>query len=103
VEKRVAIAIPYLKNALPGYREFLHFSSPKTNTDSLKCPVFLFHAQDDDNIPIRETTDFAAQLEKTNSKVTLVTSPTGGHYNSMVSNGIPKALAWLKELQGERR
>jgi dipeptidyl aminopeptidase/acylaminoacyl peptidase len=99
VENRLAQMIPTLENALPGYREFLRFSSPRTHADKLTCPVFLFHALDDKNVPARESTTFAALLKKHNQHVTLVTTATGGHYNSMVREGIPKGIAWLRQRQ----
>ena len=68
VEARLAKIAPQLDNAIPGYAKFLRFSSPKTAADKLKCPVFLFHAQDDSNVPIRETADFAKLVKKTNPR-----------------------------------
>ncbi|MGH7171022.1 MAG: alpha/beta hydrolase family protein [Gemmataceae bacterium] len=103
VESRLAQVIPSLDNALPGYREFLRFSSPKTNVQQLKCPVFLFHARDDRNVPLRDATDFAARLKKTNAQVTLVITPSGGHYDSMIHVGIPKGIAWFKRMEPARR
>jgi dipeptidyl aminopeptidase/acylaminoacyl peptidase len=99
VEARLAPAIPSLDGAIPGYRDFLRFSSPRTHAHKLKCPVFLFHAQDDGNVPIRQSTDFAAQLKKTNPHVTLVRAASGGHYDSMIREGIPKGITWLKQRQ----
>ena len=99
VEARLAPTIPALDGALPGYRDFLHFSSPKTHVDKLKCPVFLFHAADDGNIPLQQTTAFAALLKKTNPNVTLVTTPNGGHYDSMIREGIPKGITWFQQLR----
>ena len=103
VETRLAEVIPQLDHALPGYRKFLHFSAPKTHADKLTCPVFLFHAQDDDVVPLRQSTDFVALLKKTNTHVTLVTSASGGHYDSMIREGIPKGIAWLKQIDKESR
>ncbi len=103
VEKRLAPAIAQLDSALPGYREFLRFSSPRTHAGKLKCPVFLFHAEDDRNVPVRDSTDFAALLKPTNPHVTLVTTRQGGHYESMVREGLPKAIAWFKRLPGGAR
>jgi dipeptidyl aminopeptidase/acylaminoacyl peptidase len=99
VDARLAPAIPALDRAIPGYREFLHFSSPKTHVAELKCPVFLFHAEDDSTIPISQTRQFAALLKKTNPNVTLVTTPKGGHYESMISEGIPKGIEWLRQVK----
>jgi dienelactone hydrolase len=97
VEDRLARAIPQLDRAIPGYRDFIHFSSPKTHVEKLKCPVFLFHAQDDRNVPVSQTTGFAELLKKTNPDVTLDTSARGGHYQSMINAGIPKGIAWMQK------
>jgi dipeptidyl aminopeptidase/acylaminoacyl peptidase len=101
VEERLAKSTPVLDSAIPGYREFLRFSSPKTAPERLRCPAFLFHAEDDGTVPIRNSTDFAALLQKTNAQVTLVTTAKGGHYNSMIREGIPKGIEWLGRIQGE--
>lgn len=103
VESRLAQVIPILDRALPGYRDFLRFSSPKTHVRQMKCPVFLFHARDDRNVPLRDSTDFAALLKKANAQVTLVTAPSGGHYDSMIHVGIPKGIAWFKRMEQASR
>jgi dipeptidyl aminopeptidase/acylaminoacyl peptidase len=103
VEGRLAKQVPWLEKSLPGYREFLRSSSPRTEPERLKCPVFLFHAQDDQTAPCSESTDFATLLEQTNPRVTLVTTPTGGHYNSMIREGIPKGIEWFRRVQTEAR
>lgn len=99
VEARLAAVAPKLDGALPGYREFLRSSSPKTHADKLKCPIFLFHAHDDGNVPIHHSTDFAALLKKTNPHVTLIKTPKGGHYDSMIREGIPKGIEWFQQMQ----
>ena len=53
VESRLAQATAFLDQSVPGYRNFLRASSPKTHVAALKCPTFLFHAQDDTNVPLR--------------------------------------------------
>jgi hypothetical protein len=35
--------------------------------------------------------------------VTLVVVPSGGHYDSMIREGIPRGIAWLLELAGPPR
>jgi dipeptidyl aminopeptidase/acylaminoacyl peptidase len=97
VEERLAWAIPIFDRAIPGYRGFLRFSSPKTHVEKLKCPVFLFHAQDDANVPVTQTTAFADMLKKTNPDVTLDTSARGGHYRSMIDAGIPRGITWMQK------
>jgi dienelactone hydrolase len=96
VEERLAPVISRLDRALPGYRDFLRSSSPKTHVDKLTCPTFLFHARDDSNVPPSQTTNFAALLRKTNRDVTADTSATGDHYDSMIQTGIPRGIAWLQ-------
>jgi dipeptidyl aminopeptidase/acylaminoacyl peptidase len=103
VEARVAPFIPQLDRSLPGYREFLRSSSPRTHADRLTCPVLLFYAQDDQDVFVRQCTDFAALLKQTNAQVTLVSASKGGHYNSMVREGIPKGIEWFRQLHEQAR
>lgn len=101
VEARVAQAIPIVDRAIPGYKDFLRFSSPKTHAEKLTCPVFLFHALDDSNVPVSQSKEFAALLKKTNPHVTFITANKGGHYDSMINEGLPKAIAWFEKLPKE--
>ncbi|HEX4607296.1 MAG TPA: prolyl oligopeptidase family serine peptidase [Urbifossiella sp.] len=97
VESRVAPFIPQLDRAIPGYRDFIRFSSPKTHAEKLTCPVLLFHAKDDTNVPVSQTTSFGELLKKTNTDVTVDTTARGGHYQSMISSGIPRGIAWMRK------
>jgi hypothetical protein len=58
----------------------------------------LFTAADDTNVPSSSIVAFATELQKTNMKVHLVTVKSGGHYDSMIHQGIPAAIDWLKSL-----
>jgi dienelactone hydrolase len=100
---RLAKVTHLLDHALPGYAEFLRLSSPKTQGDKLKCPLFLFAAMDDTNVSARESIDFAAQLKATNSQVTLVTTPQGGHYGSMIKEGMPTGIHWIRALEARSK
>jgi dienelactone hydrolase len=71
--------------------------SPKRNEDTLKVPLFLFHARDDSNIPAEDSEAFAADLEAKGKPVKLDLVETGNHYDSMINPGIPHAIAWLNE------
>jgi dienelactone hydrolase len=71
--------------------------SPSSNMAKLRCPLFLFHAKDDSNIPYRESESFAARMKTMGKPVTLELVPTGNHYDSMIDPGIPHAIEWLKE------
>lgn len=90
--------IRFLAASIPGFAEFVKASSPKTHLGELKCPVFLFHAKDDTTVPSSQTSRFASDLERTNSKVVYVEVPKGGHYQSMIREGIPRAIQWLQKL-----
>ncbi len=83
---------------IPGFASSITRSSPKNRAPKLRCPLFLFHANDDSNVPVSETAAFAAQVKQTNHLVTFVHVPTGGHYDPMVSQGIPQAIQWLQAL-----
>jgi dipeptidyl aminopeptidase/acylaminoacyl peptidase len=102
-ETHLVAVTPVLENALPGYREFVRFSSPKRHAARLQCPVFLFHAQDDQTVHIGESRELAAMLKTMNPHVTLVMTPTGGHYNSMIGEGIPRGIEWLQKVRTEGR
>jgi dienelactone hydrolase len=87
-----------LNSAIPGYVFFLEWSSPSTLMEDLKCPVFLFQAKDDTNVRYGETRAFVWDIRKTNSKVTYLEVARGGHYQSMINEGIPKAIEWFQKL-----
>jgi pimeloyl-ACP methyl ester carboxylesterase len=71
--------------------------SPSATTANLKCPVLLFVANDDENVA--PETIYGSELAKSNPAVKVVTAASGGHYDSMISEGIPAAITWLKELK----
>ncbi|MGI8978097.1 MAG: alpha/beta hydrolase family protein [Pirellulaceae bacterium] len=79
-----------------GIADFVVQSSPSTHESRLNCPVFLFHAEDDGNVDVEETEAFAARLQQKGRDVTLKIVPTGDHYDSMIEEGIPAAIQWLK-------
>ncbi len=82
----------YVKN----FRQFIAQSSPINNTEKIKVPVFLFHSKEDSTVSIKMTEDFAEKLRKTNSDVTFIKANKGDHYFSMINQGIPKGIEWLK-------
>ncbi|MET0649506.1 MAG: prolyl oligopeptidase family serine peptidase [Pyrinomonadaceae bacterium] len=89
-------ALKGLASAIPGYREFVRRASPHAGAKDLRCPLFLFHAEDDENVAITESVNFAGEVSKHNPAVTFVRAAQGGHYDSMIEEGVPKAIEWLK-------
>jgi dipeptidyl aminopeptidase/acylaminoacyl peptidase len=76
--------------------EFFTAYNPKNHAAELRGPVFLFHARDDTVVPVSETEAFAAELQRLGKRVNLVTVPTGGHYEGMIAQGVPRAIEWLR-------
>jgi len=81
----------------PDVREFLAKVSPRNHEATLQCPLLLFHAEDDAITPIQQSRDAAARLKSLGKVVTLATVPTGGHFPSMIQQGIPRAIDWMRE------
>ena len=88
-----------VESSFPGIARL----SPQEGVERLKCPVFVFHAEDDHNISIEITRRFVALLKQTNSDVTFRTVPTGDHYQSMIKEGIPQGIKWLTSLPAETK
>jgi dipeptidyl aminopeptidase/acylaminoacyl peptidase len=97
VEQRLAPVAADLERQLPGFRDFLRLSSPKTHAAKLTCPLLLFHARDDTTVPPSDSTSFAAQVRATNPRVTLDTTATGGHYDAMIRAGVPKGIELFRQ------
>lgn len=97
--KRLAPMMQEMKRTIPTFNDFVTNSSPMTHAAALKCPLFLFHAEDDSTVSITESTQFADAAKKTNSQVTFIRVATGNHYDSMIRQGIPQAIDWLKKMQ----
>ncbi|MCO6457179.1 MAG: HEAT repeat domain-containing protein, partial [Pirellulaceae bacterium] len=87
-----------LKAISPAVDDFLVQSSPSNHVARLQCPVLLFHAEDDSNVPVEQSREFAEQLRQAGKQVILQTVPTGDHYDSMIHQGIPAGIAWLRQI-----
>jgi dipeptidyl aminopeptidase/acylaminoacyl peptidase len=113
-EPRLAGCVAYapaidLKNRFPGFlvrtmgkmfpnmAEFIVQSSPRTHEDRLNCPTLIFHAADDENVPIADSRSFVKRMKAKNKDVVLEEVPTGDHYESMISQGIPKGIDFIKK------
>ena len=92
-------AIRAFSYAIPDYQEFIKRTSPHAWVYNLRRPLFLFHAEDDENVAIAETEEFADEASKYSASVTFVRASKGGHYEAMLNEGIPKAIEWLKALK----
>ncbi len=84
-------------NMFPNVAEFIVQSSPRTHEDKLNCPTLIFHAVDDQTVPIAESRAFVKRLKAMNKDITIEEVPTGDHYESMISEGIPKGIEFIKK------
>jgi predicted Zn finger-like uncharacterized protein len=86
-----------LRQKIPGLDAFFTTYNPKTNAGKVACPVLLFHARDDSVVPVSESESLAAALKGLGKDVTLAIVPAGDHYEPMIRQGIPKAIAWFND------
>lgn len=96
VESRLGDGLSTLDRADSGFADFIRASSPQTQLDKIRCPILLFSAEDDDNVPCESVRTTANDLKSRGKLVELKTVKTGGHYDSMIEQGIPAGIAWLK-------
>jgi dipeptidyl aminopeptidase/acylaminoacyl peptidase len=87
-----------VEKLVPGATAGLLEKSPIKLTGNFKCPVFLFGARDDTLAPLSRLKVFERTLKITGVKTKLVEVEKGGHYDSMLNEGIPAAIQWLKTL-----
>ncbi len=86
-----------IRQKIPEVDAFFTTYNPKTNSGKVGCPVLLFHARDDSVVPVSESESFAAALKGLGKDVTLAIVPAGDHYEPMIRQGIPKAIAWFSD------
>ncbi len=98
----VSEALPIYRQSFKDFDTLLKLASPREGESRLRCPVFLFHAMDDDVVPVSESTGLADRLQREGRTVDMKTASSGGHYDSMISQGIPAGIAWLKRISGAK-
>ncbi|MFO7903611.1 MAG: HEAT repeat domain-containing protein [Planctomycetota bacterium] len=101
VERSVKEMLPILRRRINNLDALLDLASPRANESRIQCPVFLFHAHDDSVVSYSQSMAFADRLRDAGKPVTLAEVHSGGHYDPMISHGIPRAIAWLGQFSGE--
>jgi dipeptidyl aminopeptidase/acylaminoacyl peptidase len=92
-----------LSEVFSGYDEFLTSSSPMTHATELAMkPVFLFHARDDSVVPPAESELMMTLMPNRHAASQRVVVDEGDHYDSMIREGLPKAIAWFGTLNAAR-
>lgn len=92
-------AVQEFTSVYPDFPQVLTEASPITNINRIKCPVFMFHADDDSNVPSEDVETLVNQLKTTNFSVTYSHVPSGDHYESMVNEGVPQGIRWLSQFK----
>ncbi|MEM6691673.1 MAG: prolyl oligopeptidase family serine peptidase [Planctomycetota bacterium] len=81
-----------------GFAKFVREHCPTLNVANFECPVFVFNALDDLNTTPDKIRRFVTKLEGNGVDVTQKTTASGGHYGSMIEEGVPAGIEWLLEL-----
>jgi len=89
-----------LERGVPGDTQYMRHVSPSTIAGLIKCPVLIFHADDDRTVPLADDVQVVDALKRTNRNVKFVRVLTGDHYQSMIDQGIPAGIAFFKSLAG---
>lgn len=83
----------------PGSSDLFTRYNPRTVENQINCPLFLFCADDDEHFA-NQVKEMAARLKNQGKNVTLTSVVQGGHYPSMIEQGIPNAISWFMSLSG---
>ena len=92
-----------LDEIVPGTAAGLRNASPRRQVDRMTCPLFLFHALDDDNVTPGEIIAFRDALREQRAQVEYVAMKSGGHNDSVANEGIPMAIRWLTTIDSKQR
>lgn len=88
--------ISQFDTGIRGFRKFVEENSPFRNAEQINCPVLLFNALDDSKIPPASINAYVERLQKAGKTVKHVEVSTGDHYDSMLNEGIPLGIQWIK-------
>ncbi|HEX2972686.1 MAG TPA: prolyl oligopeptidase family serine peptidase, partial [Tepidisphaeraceae bacterium] len=77
-------------------KEFFSEASPSSHGDDWQCPLYVFCAEDDNQVAIGEVRTFVEGLKTAGKPVEFVSVPKGGHREAMLTAGIPDAVEWLR-------
>ncbi|QGJ71103.1 Hypothetical protein PBC10988_28060 [Planctomycetales bacterium 10988] len=78
--------------------KFLENYNPWNNLGRTQCPTFLFAAKDDSVVSVDGISDYFKALKEEGKKTELTTINSGGHYDSMIEEGIPRGIEFLSRL-----
>jgi dipeptidyl aminopeptidase/acylaminoacyl peptidase len=94
VSAHLSRTLPALERAVPGFRAVLNQVNPANPGNRLSKPLFLFHSDEDTVVPAGPIRKLAASTPGAK----LVEVSSGDHYRSMIEQGIPDGVAWLRTI-----
>lgn len=89
-------AINILDRYIPGERAFMTSISPIEIVDQIRSPVMIFNARDDDVVAVADIDAYAQKAAQVHVTLNRVVVDRGGHYQSMIDQGIPAGIAWMR-------
>lgn len=95
--------VKVLEPYLPGEAAFIKSVSPIELVSGIRSPVLIFNAANDDVVPVAAISDYVRAAEAQKVKVDRIEVPSGGHYESMIRQGIPAGIAWMRRELGSTR
>jgi len=98
VQARWRRNLPSMERLVPGVGDFAARVSPVRHVNEFSGPIYLFHADDDEVVALADNQEFADALKRAGKQVKFVRASAGGHYQSMILQGIPGGIEWLKGL-----
>lgn len=89
------------KSKVSDFNKILIGNSPHKKLHKYTMPIFLFSAKDDEHMSDQRKSynKFVKKLNKKGVNLTYQQVETGGHYQSMIDEGIPSAINWLKKIK----
>jgi dipeptidyl aminopeptidase/acylaminoacyl peptidase len=87
-----------MEQVYPGFGAAAARISPHREAEKITCPLFLFAAEDDTTVSVPAMKELAAKVKVRNKRVEVALVPRGGHYDSMLDPGLPRAIAWVHAL-----
>ena len=87
----------------PEAQKFINQSMPCNHIDSMTCPVFLFHSDDDQYVTPEVIRNAAREMDDAGIEVHHENSTEGGHYYGMLDHGIALGIEWLNRLDSTKQ
>lgn len=88
-------------NVLPGIHEFAVRISPTSHLASLQCPTFVFSTRSNPEAPAVPVADFVNRAQQQQRQIRYLQGVNPDHVRSIVHEGSPKSLEWLRDQFGE--